>query len=100
MFSADGPGREAVGLMKQRQLVIQHLERISGRLLEDAPRCIRQLIRRRCGVYALYRRGKLYYVGLAGNLMGRIEHHLKDRHKGTWDTFSVYLTIRDEHIKE
>jgi len=86
--------------MKARQLVVHHLEKISGRILEDAPESIRTLIRRRCGVYALYRKGKLHYVGLASNLMNRIGHHLKDRHRGRWDTFSVYLTKQDEHIKE
>jgi hypothetical protein len=26
--------------------------------------------------------------------------HLKDRHAGTWDSFSVYLTLTDEHLRE
>ena len=34
------------------------------------------------------------------NLMGRIKHHLKDRHKGLWDRFSVYITQRNEHVKQ
>jgi Restriction Enzyme Adenine Methylase Associated len=38
-------------------------------------------------------------LGLANNLMARVNHHLKDRHKGKWDRFSVYLTNDDEHIK-
>lgn len=25
---------------------------------------------------------------------------MKDRHYGSWDRFSVYLTLRDEHIRE
>lgn len=35
---------------------------------------IRQYVRRRHGVYALYRRGKLQYVGLASGSMGSILH--------------------------
>lgn len=31
--------------------------------------------------------------------MTRVNHHLKDWHKGKWDRFSVYLTNDDEHIK-
>jgi hypothetical protein len=31
--------------------------------------------------------------------MGRVNHHLKDRHAGKWNRFSVYLTSRGEHIK-
>ena len=52
------------------------------------------------GVYALYRKGKLYYSGLASDLRGRLRWHLKDRHANKWDTFSVYLTIGDEHLRE
>ena len=31
--------------------------------------------------------------------MGRVNHHLKDRHRGKWERFSVYLTVTDEHIR-
>jgi restriction endonuclease S subunit len=30
--------------------------------------------------YALFRRGKLYYVGLASDLRGRLRTHVKDHH--------------------
>jgi hypothetical protein len=58
------------------------------------------MIRRKTGIYALYRRDKLHYVGLASSLMGRLRSHLRDRHRGLWDRFSVYLTSDAEHIKE
>jgi len=58
------------------------------------------MIRNQSGIYALYRREKLYYVGLASNLMGRLKAHLRDRHHGAWDRFSVYLTVHDDHMKE
>ncbi|MFC1568299.1 hypothetical protein ACFL37_01215 [Candidatus Margulisiibacteriota bacterium] len=45
-------------------------------------------------------KNKLYYVGLASNLRARLRHHLRDRHAGTWDRFSVYLTLHDKHLKE
>jgi hypothetical protein len=57
-------------------------------------------VRRRQGVYALYRRKKTYYVGLASNLRSRLVHHLKDRHGDSWDRFSGYFTIGDTHLKE
>lgn len=84
----------------QQRLVTEHLERISWKVLEAYPEVVRSMIRRRAGVYALYRKDKLYYVGLATNLMGRLNQHLRDRHSGAWDRFSVYLTVRDEHMKE
>lgn len=48
----------------------------------------------------MYRKGKLYYVGLAGNLRSRLKQHLKNRHGNSWDRFSIYLTIGDSHLRE
>ena len=85
---------------KRAALLYQHLERISRSALEKHQRIIRRLIRGRHGIYALYHRDKLYYVGLASNLNRRLENHLADRHRQSWDRFSVYLTISDNHMKE
>lgn len=85
---------------KRTPLVCQHLENLSRSALEEYQDIVRQYVRHRQGVYALYRRGKLYYVGLAGNLRSRLGHHLKDRHHDSWDRFSVYLTIGDSHLRE
>jgi hypothetical protein len=46
------------------------------------------------------RKSKLYYVGLAKDLRWRLNAHLKDHHGQSWDRFSVYLTIGDQHLKE
>jgi len=81
-------------------LVCQHLEDISREALEKHQRVIKQYVRRRNGVYALYRKGKLYYVGLAKNLRARLKSHLHDKHGSSWDRFSVYLTIGEKHLRE
>lgn len=81
-------------------LFTEYLERVSGKLLEDEYRpVIAGMIRGHAGVYALYKGERLYYVGLATNLLGRVGQHLKDRHAKKWDRFSVYLAAADEHIK-
>jgi hypothetical protein len=87
-------------MVKRAQLVCQQLENVSSVVLEEYQDIIRHYIRGRNGVYALYKGERLYYVGLATNLRGRLKQHLKDRHRGLWDRFSVYLTIGDHHIKE
>ena len=87
-------------MKKRAQLVCQHLENVSRDAFDRHQEIIRQYVRGRQGVYALYRRGKLYYVGLATDLRNRLKHHLKDRHGGSWDRFSVYLTIGDHHLRE
>ena len=88
--------------MKSRkgQLVCQHLENISRKALENYQNIIKEYVKGRHGVYALYRKGNLYYVGLASNLRNRLKTHLRDRHAKTWDSFSVYLAIKDSHLRE
>ena len=82
------------------QLVSQHLENISRTALEKYQNILKEYVKGRHGVYALYRKGHLYYVCLASNLRNRLKTHLKDRHAQTWDIFSVYLTINDSHLHE
>jgi hypothetical protein len=81
-------------------VVCQHLENISRDALERYPWIIRDFVRWRQGVYALYRRRKLYYVGLASNLRSRLTMHLGDRHGQSWDRFSVYLRVGDAPLRE
>lgn len=82
-------------------LVSEYLERVGGDVLasEHFRAIVRGMIKGHAGVYALYKNETLYYVGLASNLMGRVNHHLKDRHAGKWNRFSVYLTSKGEHVK-
>lgn len=88
--------------MKSRkgQLVSQHLENVSREALKKYQNIIKDYVRGRHGIYALFKRNRLYYVGLASDLRKRLKHHLIDRHAHTWDRFSVYLTIKDEHPHE
>lgn len=87
-------------MAKRSPMVCQHLENISREGLEKYQDVIREYVKGRHGVYALYRGIKLYYVGLATNLRMRLAHHLRDRHHNSWDRFSVYLTIGDNHLRE
>ena len=87
-------------MSKKHHLVISQLENISWKVLEDYKDVIKEMIKEKSGIYALCRRDKLYYVGLASNLMKRLNDHLKDRHNEKWDKFNVYLTKKDEHMKE
>jgi hypothetical protein len=73
---------------------------VSRDLLEQYPDVVRQFIGRNAGIYALYRKKRLQYVGLASKLSGRLKAHLRDRHSNAWDRFSIYLTIKDQHLKE
>ncbi len=79
--------------MKSRkgQLVSQHLENVSREALENYQDIIKKYVRGRQGIYALYRRGRLYYVGLATNLRNRLKHH----YSGPRNLDSVISYTRD-----
>lgn len=84
----------------RRALVTQHLENVSREALQAFEDIVRAHIHNRQGIYALYRRGKLYYVGLASDLRKRLKAHVRDKHGESWDRFSAYLTIGDQHMRE
>jgi len=52
------------------------------------------------GIYALYKGKRLYYVGLSKSLKSRITNHLKDRHKGKWETFQVFKIGKVHYLKD
>jgi predicted GIY-YIG superfamily endonuclease len=81
-------------------LVNQYLENVSRDMLKKYQHVIREYVGRKNGIYALYKEDKLCYVGLASNLRSRLRIHLRDKHAGTWNRFSVYLTTSDEHLRE
>ena len=85
---------------KHEQLVCQYLENISSLAFERYQKVLTGFMRNRHGIYALYKNNKLYYVGLANNLRGRLRAHLRDRHSQKWDHFSVYLILSNKHLKE
>jgi hypothetical protein len=85
---------------RDRPLVLGYLERIASSAFSEFPQQITALVHGKHGVYALYKGDRLYYVGLATNLRNRIKQHLRDKHAGKWNRFSLYLVRKVEHIKE
>ncbi|NMC43566.1 MAG: GIY-YIG nuclease family protein, partial [candidate division Zixibacteria bacterium] len=85
---------------RARQLILGYLESVSREVFSDFPRVLTDLVGREHGVYALYKKGHLYYIGLATNLRTRIKNHLRDKHAGKWDSFSLYLVRKADHIRE
>jgi len=83
-----------------RSIVVGHLEKISSSIFDKNRGLITEMIKGHYGVYALYRREKLYYVGLATDLRKRINQHLRDRHKAKWTHFSLYILRKTEHLRE
>ena len=85
---------------KSKPIVIGHLEKVSRGIFDKYKKQITNMIKGHHGVYALYRRNSLYYIGLAGNLKNRIKTHLKDKHGTSWSHFSLYIFKKDNQIRE
>jgi len=85
---------------KRHHAVAAYLEDLDVRAFKKHRASLKEVLGRRHGIYALYRRGRIYYVGLATNLFARIEHHTRDRHGRRWDRFSAYVTHRVDQVRE
>jgi len=85
-----------------KSIVTGFLERvnISADMFERYKDTIIEMISGNHGIYALYNENKLYYVGLATDFKYRIKTHMKNRHRGEWDQFSLYIIRKQDHIKE
>ena len=85
---------------KTRAIVAGHLEKISANVFDNYSSVITELIKGNQGIYALYKKDRLYYVGLASNLKSRINAHNKDKHQNKWTHFSLYIIRKEDHIRE
>lgn len=76
--------------------------RLPSEILESQifSRRLREIMRGYAGIYALYRGGRLYYVGLTTNLLGRIKWHLRDRHAGKWGHFIIFRIHKVRYLKD
>ncbi len=86
--------------MRQKSLISQYLEHIHRKAVDRYPKILRTFVGRRDGIYVLFSKDRLYYVGLAKNLMSRLKQHLGDKHRGSWDSLSVYLTVTGAPLRE
>jgi hypothetical protein len=61
---------------------------------------LQQISRGYSGIYLLYKRKRLYYIGLASNLYWRLKSHSRDRHRGKWDNFAIFRVGRVRYLKD
>ena len=85
---------------KARAIIAGHLEKIGATVFDNFSSVITDIIKGHQGIYALFKKDRLYYVGLARNLKRRINAHNKDRHQNKWTHFSLYIIRKEDHIKE
>jgi hypothetical protein len=85
---------------RKRPIVTGYLEKVSSSIFDGYSKIIAEMVEEQQGLYALYRKDKLHYVGLARNLKSRVNQHVKDRHAGKWTHFSLYVIHHPDHIRE
>jgi hypothetical protein len=74
--------------------ILEHLEQVSTKAFDVRRTELEEVLGRKPGIYALYFKSRLTYVGRAKCLYRRINQHRRDRHGGRWDRFSAYVTRR------
>jgi len=78
--------------MRREALVFAHLEGVSRDLLVEHRDIVRQFIGRNAGIYALYRKNRLYYVGLASALR---HSPLRARQESSWKPVGSFFNLSD-----
>lgn len=81
-------------------LVKAYAEGLSGVVLEKFPEAFKAVVGKKSGIYILTKQDKAYYVGLARKLRDRLKRHLEDRHRGKWDSFSLYSIGRRKYLRD
>lgn len=61
---------------------------------------LQEITRGYSGIYLLYKRKSLYYIGLAKNLYWRLLGHTKNKHRGNWDSFAIFRVGRVRYLKD
>ena len=59
-----------------------------------------RILGKKKGIYALYKKDKLYYVGQAANLNSRLKTHLNNKHSRKWDRFSLFIIKNSKYVKD
>ena len=86
---------------KRSILLTAKLEGISRKIFNQSYRKIlKKHIGNNPGVYALYKKENLYYVGQAQKLVSRIKGHLSNKHAHNWDNFSVYIAKNRKYVPD
>ena len=81
-------------------LVKGYLEKVDRRAFEYLLKDFRRILGKSSGIYGLYSENNLYYVGIAENLLYRVDHHTHDKHQEHWDSVSFFIIDRHRYSKD
>ncbi|MEK6690381.1 MAG: hypothetical protein AABY78_03645 [Nitrospirota bacterium] len=84
---------------KRGSLIKYPLENIKRESFGIIKKELKETLRKNPGVYALYNRDKLVYVGLATQLYGRV-HGWSKHKKLKWDKFSIFVIKNIKYLRD
>ena len=85
----------------QSTIFKEKLEKFDREILNDSiyKDIVKKEIGGKPGIYILYnKKGDIYYIGKANEIMTRIMEHKNNRHSKKWEKFSVFLTKKASHL--
>ena len=85
---------------KKGKLVKQKLEDIPAKSLQILSKDMKELLGKKPGIYALYNKKKLYYVGMATNLHSRLKSHLRSKRSRKWNKISIFVINKTQYLKD
>lgn len=98
----NGPAQKHKKASRKGALIKGMSKRLPAEILTDPAfeEGLDSIMRGYSGIYALYRKKTLYYVGLTKNLRGRLKSHQKDVHATKWDSFVIFRIQRVNYLKD
>ena len=84
----------------KRGSLIQHaLDNIRRESFDSIKRELRELLKDRAGIYALYKKGIVVKVGLGTNIYWRVKGHARSK-KMIWDTVSFFIIRNIKYLRD
>ena len=59
-----------------------------------------RILGKKKGIYALYKKDKLYYVGKSTDLNNRLQSHMSNKHQHKWDKFSLFIIKNPKYVTD
>lgn len=94
-----------VSKSSRNTIIVKHINGIKRALLEGEKRpAFLEYLKKsnqRNGLYALYdNKGNLYYIGKATDLKQRLDTHLRDKHRDSWDQMTLFFLSIKANVSE
>ena len=85
--------------IKRGSLIQYALDNIKRESFDVIKRELKNVLRKRAGVYALYKRGKVVKCGIGTEIFWRLRGHAKSK-KMDWDTVGIFIIKDIKYLRD